>query len=153
MSGLAPLAILAPIESYLGASGLFDRVCGHEPKNAPGRGLTAACWLDEVAPLPSRSGLAITSAIVVLKVRIYSATVFATDDTIEPGLLLATNQVLSDLSGGFTFGGNVDCVDLGGMSGYQVSAKAGYLNQDSKIFRVMTITLPLVVDDVWAQVA
>jgi hypothetical protein len=32
-----------------------------------------------------------------------------------------------------------------------LSAAAGYLNQDDDTFRVMTIQLPLVVNDVWTQ--
>jgi carbon-monoxide dehydrogenase large subunit len=32
-----------------------------------------------------------------------------------------------------------------------LSAVAGYINQDGKVLRVMTLTLPLVVNDVWSQ--
>jgi hypothetical protein len=33
-----------------------------------------------------------------------------------------------------------------------LSAQAGYINQDGKLMRVMTIMLPLVVNDAWVQV-
>jgi hypothetical protein len=32
-----------------------------------------------------------------------------------------------------------------------MTARAGYINQDNKMYRVMTITLPLVVNDTWLQ--
>jgi len=34
-----------------------------------------------------------------------------------------------------------------------LSALAGYLNQDGKLYRVMTVTLPIIINDIWAQVA
>jgi hypothetical protein len=42
-------------------------------------------------------------------------------------------------------------VDLLGQFGTPLSAQAGYVNQDGRLFRIMTITLPLVVNDVWGQ--
>jgi hypothetical protein len=42
-------------------------------------------------------------------------------------------------------------VDLLGSAGAPLSAQAGYLNQDGRLFRVMTLTLPIIVNDVWDQ--
>jgi hypothetical protein len=44
-------------------------------------------------------------------------------------------------------------VDLLGAHGIPLSARAGYDEQDSKMFRVMDINLPLVINDVWQQTA
>ena len=61
-------AIMNAVLSHAAASGYFDRVAGHEPKNAPGNGLSAAVWVDRIGPVPAGSGLAATSALVVLNV-------------------------------------------------------------------------------------
>jgi hypothetical protein len=44
-------------------------------------------------------------------------------------------------------------VDLLGAYGAGLSALAGYLNVDNKMFRVVDLTLPLIVNNVWEQVA
>jgi hypothetical protein len=54
-------------------------------------------------------------------------------------------------NGDFTLGGLVECVDLLGMTGQRLEARAGYLEQDRKIYRVMTITLPVIVAEAWEQ--
>jgi hypothetical protein len=56
-------------------------------------------------------------------------------------------------SGDFELGGNVRNVDLLGQASEGLTAQAGYLEQDGKLYRVMTINLPLIVNDVWNQVA
>ena len=54
-------------------------------------------------------------------------------------------------SGDLDLGEEVRCVDLLGQTGRALSAQAGYLEQDSKLFRVVVITLPLIVNDLWDQ--
>ena len=44
-------------------------------------------------------------------------------------------------------------VDLLGMAGSPLGAQAGYINQDGALYRVMTITLPLLITDAWTQAA
>ena len=89
------------------ASGLFDRVNLHEPKNAPGGGLTAAVWADTMGPIPAASGLASTSGRVVLKVRTYTNMMSEPQDAIDPAMLRAVDILLTAYSGDFTLGGLV----------------------------------------------
>jgi hypothetical protein len=35
----------------------------------------------------------------------------------------------------------------------QLNAQAGYLQQDNKVFRVIVVTLPIVINDLWGEVA
>jgi len=143
--------ILDSILSHALASGLFERVNGHEPKSAPGNGLSAAVWLDSIGPVVS-SGLAATSARLAVNVRLYTAMLADPQDAIDPNLIAAVDTLMTACSGDFDLGGNVRNVDLLGQAGTPLSAQAGYLNQDGKLFRVMTILLPLIVNDVWEQV-
>jgi hypothetical protein len=147
-------AIMAAAGSHVAASGHFDRVAGHEPKNAPGRGLSAAVWVDRIAPVPAGSGLSRTSALVVLNVRAYTNMLADPPDAIDPNLVAAVDALMTAYSGDYDLGGLVRNVDLlGAAGGDGMSAQAGYIQQDGKLFRVFTITLPLIISDVWEQVA
>jgi hypothetical protein len=144
-------AILDAVTSHALESGYFDRVNRHEPKNAPGRGISAAVWVDRVGPLPRGSGLASTAALVLLNVRIFTNMLSDPPDDIDPNLVAAADALIGAYSGDFDLGGTIRCVDLLGAYSGGLGAQAGYLDQDGRKFRVLTISLPLVIDDAWAQ--
>ncbi|MGD9749786.1 MAG: hypothetical protein AB7W59_02205 [Acidimicrobiia bacterium] len=146
--------IRAAVESHALASGHLDRSTGHEPDHGPGQGISAAVWVDEVRPVRARSGLASTSALVVLQLRLQMPMTYEPADDIDPLLLGAADALMRAYSGDFELGGEVAAVDLLGMSGGpSLQGKAGYLPQDDQLYRVFVITLPLLVDDLWEQVA
>lgn len=145
-------ALMNAITSHAAASGQFDRVAGSEPKNAPGKGISAAVWVDRVEPIARVSGLASSGALVVLNVRVYTSMLQDPPDMIDPNLVAAVDALITAYSGDFQLGGSVRNVDLLGAHSSGLGATAGYLEQDGKLFRVMTITLPLVVTDAWEQV-
>jgi hypothetical protein len=138
--------------SHALASGWFERVNGHEPKNQPGNGLSAAVWAARVGPVLS-SGLASTSAVVTFNIRLYTPMIQEPQDAIDPTMLNALSALLAAYGGDFTLGGLVREVDLLGANGAALSAEAGYLTQDQRQFRVFTITAPLIVNDAWDQEA
>jgi hypothetical protein len=150
---LGASAIVNAVISHAMASGLFDRVSGHEPKNAPGSGLTAAVWADTIGPVPAASGLASTSGRVVLKVRLYTNMLQDPQDAIDPAMLTAVDILMTAYSGDFTLGGLVRNIDLLGAHGTGLSAQAGYLNVSGQMMRVYDITLPIVANDLWIQEA
>lgn len=145
--------IIDAIMSDALSTGIFEAVNGHEPRNAPGNGLTAAVWADAIGPLRTASGLDATSALVVMNVRIYTSMFQQPYDAIDPTMMSAVDTLMTKYSGAFTLGGLIRNVDLLGMSGTTLSARAGYIDQDKKLFRTYTITLPMIVNDAWAQVA
>lgn len=139
------------METHAQTTGYFDRVNMHEPKNAPGHGLTAAVWADSVTPLPTGSGANSTSVRVVFNIRIYTNMLQEPQDAIDPNIFKAVDSLMDSFSSDFELGGNVRGVDLLGMYGVAMSAQAGYLEQDRKLYRVVTVTVPLIVNDVWTQ--
>jgi hypothetical protein len=145
--------MLDSIVSHAMRLGLFERVNTSEPKNSPGNGLTAAVWLQMVSPVAAASGLAATSARVEFMLRIYSNMLQEPQDAIDPEILSAVDVLMGAYSGDFDLGGTVRNVDLLGAHGVGLSAVAGYLSVDNKMFRVVDVTLPLIVNDVWEQVA
>lgn len=144
-------AILTALESHAATLGQFERVNRHEPKNAPGHGLTAAIWVQRISPVALRSGLAVTSALLVVNVRLYTNMIAEPQDAIDPNLVDAASALIGAYTADFTLGDMVSNVDVLGAHGEALSAQAGYLEQDRKMFRVMTLTVPLVVNDVWSQ--
>jgi hypothetical protein len=145
--------ILNTIQDHALASGYFDTVNGHEPKSAPGNGLSAAVWVQQIGPARGGSGLAATSVRLALNVRLYTPMVQQPEDAIDPDLMTALDALMASYSADFTLGGLAREVDLEGIYGDPLSAVAGYLTTGGIEYRVMTITLPLIVNDLWEQVA
>lgn len=144
--------ILGAAQDHALASGHFATVNGHEPKNAPtGGGITAAVWVQHIGPVPAGSGLRQTSGRVELRVRVYTSMLSDPQDAIDPDVMAAVDALMSAYSGDFTLGGLIRNVDLLGAHGTGLSAQAGYLNQDGRLFRVLDITLPCIVNDLWEQ--
>lgn len=135
------------------ATGLFEMVNGHEPRSAPGNGLTAAIWADSIGPYPPGSGLSATTALVIMNVRLFTSMFQQPYDAIDPNIMSAVDTLIGRYSGAFTLGGLIRNVDLLGASRSSLSARAGYVNQDGKLFRVYTIIVPMIVNDAWGQVA
>jgi hypothetical protein len=141
--------IVDAVASHAAASGYFDAVNLHEPKSAPRTGVTAAVWVQDLRP--ASSGLAATSARLEITVRVYASMVTDPPDMIDPSVLNAVSALMEAYSGDFTLGGLVRSVDLLGAEGNALSARAGYLEQDRRLFRVVDITVPCVINDVFDQ--
>lgn len=146
-------ALTDAVVSHAAASGHFEYVNQHEPKNSPGNGLTCAVWAQTVVPIPAASGLNTTTGRVLFNVRIYSNMLQKPEDAIDPAVLRAVDALFTAYSGDFTLDGLVRNVDLLGMYGVALTAVAGYQTIGQTMYRIMTISLPLIVNDLWGQTA
>lgn len=144
-------AITDAVVSHALASGHFENVNLHEPKNSPGNGLTCAVWAQTVVPIPAASGLNTTTGRALFNVRIYSNMLKEPQDAIDPEVLKAVDKLFSAYSGDFTLDGLVRNVDLLGTYGVALTAVAGYQTIGQTMYRIMTISLPLIVNDLWGQ--
>lgn len=144
-------ALIDAITSHASATGLFDSVQGHEPKSAPGNGLTCAVFVANVGPARTGSGLATTTVRVELTARIYKPFISQPEDLIDPGVVDACDEFMTALSGDFSLGGNARNVDLLGAQGTPLSARAGYQTIDKNTYRVLDITIPIIVNDAFTQ--
>lgn len=147
-----PQVYIDAIMDHALASGHFVKVNGHEPKSAPGNGLTAAVWNQDGGPAIGASSLDSTTLRLEFSVRLYSPMIMEPQDAIDPALMRATSALFEAYSGDLTLGGDVRDVDLLGAHGVPLSWKSGYMPQDNKMFRIITITVPLIINDVFAQV-
>lgn len=150
--------IFDAVESHALASGLFDSVNTSEPKSAPtAPGLTCSIWIAQIGPAPAGSGLASTTSRLELNVRLYTGMLAEPSGQIDPLMTSACITMLEKYSGDFQLSNvtaaSIRNVDLLGTYGTALTAVAGYLNVDNLLYRVMTITLPIIVNDLWTQTA
>lgn len=151
----AVVALQAAMVSAAKQLGDFARVYAHEPRSAPGLGLTLALWLGPIKPVTS-SGMNSVSGTVTWNGRIYKSMLGANateDDAIDTALLSALADLFGAYAGGFTLGGTVRAIDLLGQAGTPFSAAPAYIEQDGKFFRVMDLTIPVLINDLWTEAA
>lgn len=143
--------LIDAVASEVSATNLFDAVNGAEPKGAPpDTGLTAAVWVANLSPVPS-SGLATTSMLFTLSVRLYTSMVTEPQDMIDPQLMAAVDTLMAAYTGNFTLGGLVRTIDLLGSHSEGLRGEAGYVEIDRKLYRVFTVNVPMIVNDVYLQ--
>lgn len=135
------------------SSGLFGAVSYHEPASLPANGINAAVWMQGIGPLKKLSGLSATAARVEYRMRLYTPMTVGDMDAIDPAMTTAASLMIRLLSADFTLGGEVFAADLLGLGGVPLSAKADNYKQGDALYRIYDITIPLLVDNVWAQEA
>ena len=143
--------LVANVTSHAQRLAIFETVHTHEPKSAPGAGVHLAVWVQGIDPIQA-SGLSATSGRVELYARIYSSFIQKSEDDIDPDILGSCAVLMNAYTGDFDFGGTLRMLDLLGAHGKALSARAGYVNIDQKIYRVMTLIVPLIFNDMFAQV-
>jgi hypothetical protein len=143
-------AVLDRLVTHAESLGRFESVNSHEPKSAPGLGHRLAIWADKVDPVRT-SGLDQTSARVTFLARIYQNMISEPQDAIDPDVLESLDVLMAAYSSDFDLGGSARHIDLLGAYGVGLSAQAGYISQDGRMYRVMTVTVPVVVNDAWTQ--
>lgn len=148
-----PKAITDVLVSHAMGSGLFETVNGAEPTNAPPEvgGLIAGVWADSCRPLGAASGLRSTSGLITWVVQLYANMFQDPRDGIDPRMASAAHYLVSAYSGDFEMGGQVRNIDLLGQYSDGLSWRTGYLEIDKRMFRVLTITVPVVINDLWDQ--
>lgn len=145
--------ILDAVVSDVQRSGYFEKVNQHEPKKGPRTGLTAAVWLQAMDPIALASGLAATSARIIFTLRMYQSFMQEPQDLIDPTMARAASNLMRRYHDDFDFDGAIRNVDLLGMYGIALTALSGYLEVDGKVYRIIDITIPCIVNDVWPQVS
>jgi hypothetical protein len=138
--------------SHAMATGLFGNVLDHEPVSAPSSGLTYALWVSDVAPIPAASGLDSLSARLELTGRVLLPADTEPKGDVDTAVTGAVAALFAAYAGDFEFGGNVKNVDLLGMHGPCLRARFGYTSfTGGTTYRVATLTVPLIINDLWTE--
>jgi len=141
----------AAVMSHAQALGLFGNVLDHEPVSAPGSGLIYAVWVKNVRPVPARSGLASVSVRLELNGRVYMPADTEPQGDVDLAVTGAVSGLFNAYCGDFELGGSVANVDLLGMHGASLGADFGYTRFDSTTYRVASLVIPLVINDLWTE--
>jgi len=155
MADVTPLdfpGIRDALISHAQRIGRFNDVTKHEPVNKP-NGVHAALWVDKVTPLGSASGLATVTVRLACICRIYLNAASQPYDELDAKGLAAADRLMAAWAGDFTLGGRIRDVDIKGAHGVPLDGQAGYQDIGDTKFRVFTIVVPLIINDVWEEVA
>ena len=85
---------------------------------------------------------------MTLIVRVWSSALQKPLDGIDPEFLAAACSLMGAFAGGFTIGGTVRNIDL-----FAMSAQPAYVDFEGKPFRIIEISLPIIINDLFAEVA
>ncbi len=135
--------------------GHLDTCDEHEPREAPNNALHGAFWMLEMRPARNVSGLASSATVVTYLGRLYIPAGSGTNlpyDEIDRDLAAAADRLMAAFIGRFTLGGRVRNVDVFGAHSPGLSAVYGYGAFGNAKFRVVTFTLPLIVNDLYEEV-
>lgn len=148
--------ITAALQTDAGTSGYFESVSGHAILTAH-TGVAWWCMVDRIAPYAAGSGLASTTGVLTYKIMITLNTATIQPlDLVDPRVTRATDAMFRAYVGRFTLGGLIRNVDIYGAAGRPMVAEAGWMTiggDGGGRYRAMIITLPLIINDLWAEVA
>lgn len=152
--GIDSRATLNALTTLAAKSGQFDSVLGHEPKAAPTQtGLTCGVWVSDLRTVQS-SGLGSVSARLEVQMRVFTSMLQEPQGGIDPAVLDAADALMVAVVGEFQLGlPDTRYVDILGSDGEPLRALPGYLSQDSRLFRVMDVFVPIIVNDVYTYAA
>lgn len=134
-------------------TGRFDAVNGVDIGSTPANsGMVAVIWPRRIRAIPAGSGLNTTSASIVFTMRLFAAMNADPMGEIDPLMIDATDEIMNMLSGDFTLDGLIDYVDLLGEHGDALGSDSGFLKlNENQTFRIVDITIPLIIHTVWTQ--
>ena len=138
---------LQAVESYLLASGYFgSNVAVGEPKQpVAGAELSAAIFMGSTTVAETTLTKIIEQHMVTI--RIYRDMLAEPTESIEFELGEVSSDIQSDLIGDYDLGETIRNIDIAGIYGAGMGATWGYVDLGGKMYRIVDISLPLIVDD------
>ncbi|MET0426658.1 MAG: hypothetical protein ABW046_22515 [Actinoplanes sp.] len=145
------------LKTHAQVSGLFEYVAGHAILAGHGSGVAWWCMVDTMGVYPAGSGLNAATGVLVYKVMVtLNTSTYEPLDDVDPRVTQAADVLFRAYIGGFTLGGIVRNVDVFGAAGQRLVANAGWVTiggDGGGRYRAMIITLPLIINDLWTEVA
>lgn len=122
---------------------------GSTPPNAE---LNAVIYSRRTRAVPGGSGLSATSVSIDFTVRLAQSLEVDPLGSIDPGMIAAADALMNAYSGDFTLGGLIAYVDLLGQHGESLGSDSGFIKLgEEQTFRIIDITIPCIINDVWTQ--
>jgi len=146
---------LVALQSKLAAMGNVSEAVIGEPKKPftptgqAGR-VAAAIWMTDWTPgLTLATSVEVFTAMVRLHVDAFAEDV----GQLELDLADTMNELTTDLQQAFTLGNTVRNIDVGGSDSAGMSASWGHVSIANTMYRVVDITVPMIVNDVATHAA
>lgn len=140
---------LRMVQSYLSQSGLFAAQQIGEPKSPPAVGLAAAVFMADAGV----AEVVLDSTIErhAVTIRLYRNMLAEPLEDAEIEMANAASRILTDMYGDYDLGATVRAIDVAGIYGGGVHARWGYVEVSGVMFRIVDISLPLIIDGAAAQ--
>ena len=138
---------LHAVTSFLKVDGKFRTVTIGEPKSiTPLTSICVAVFMQSTAitKFYLNGG---TEEVHVVMVRLYRDMLAEPTEDIETDLAKSVQRIVSDLLGDYDLGATIRNIDGAGGIGTNLGSAWGYTDLSGRMFRIVDITLPLIVDD------
>lgn len=140
------------VASHAASLGLFDYpIVTHEPKNAPGQGVWCAIFTDAIDPVARFSGLNAAAGRVTFRVRVGANALAEPQDSIDPNVMTAVTTLMTEYAGHFTLDGSVAFIDILGAYGRSLAARGAFVTIQQRVYRVLEVILPVIIDAMWTE--
>jgi hypothetical protein len=149
-------AIIKALCTHAAASGWFEYVQGNPAPAQHGQGVGFGTYFERLGPAARRGGLASTSLVLVMRVELSTLDKLGEPrDRVDPLLINAVDALYSAYIGDFTLGGLIAEVDVKGAQGYgTLDTRGAWATMaEGGRFRMALITIPMVLNDVYVEVA
>lgn len=143
-------AVRNALASRVAKAGGFKRVMLSEPTGSPGIGMSCAIWCSSFRTIPALSGYNRTTSFFIFTLQIYYPASIEPTDDIDVKLSDAVDKVMGDILEDLTLGDESWGVDVMSQYGIVFGGNYGYVTIDTKMFRIVTISVPVLVQDTWA---
>lgn len=144
--------ILNVVATHAQNTGWFQTVVEHPSKQSATNGITAGVWIERIDPIKS-SGLSSVSVRLELEMHVVGSTMAEPYDDIDTNLTKAVDALFTAYIGDFELGGEARHIDVFGAYGQPLGIRVGYLNSSGREVRVFQIRIPIIINDVWDEVA
>jgi hypothetical protein len=144
--------ILDKAVSHVMELGLFDQVNFHSSLTAPGKDLSADITVASYSPMLASGANSVSARLELQFVLVYHL-INSPADQIDKIMLNAADLVMQSFANDFDLGETLRMVDIFGAHGTSMNADFGYVDYEDSKYRVAVITVPLIINDVWEEVA
>lgn len=142
--------LLTKLGSYVKRTGRAKRVVLYDPMSQVPPG-TISISIRSVRAFNQISALNKTGVCIVFSIVLYIDSKAEPKDGQELELMGVFDLLMQSFNEKFTLEGAVHSIDIFGRAGTPLGADFGRVEIDKVIYRVMDITLPLLVTNVWTQ--
>lgn len=131
----------------------FDKVAQAEPSSPPGKGIYAAVWFDQIAPVERLSTLTNIAMVYTYMVRFYKNANTEPRDSIDLDLVETLDAFLTDIFGTHKLGATLYEVDVLARYSGGVQVNTDYVQfggRSAPLYRVIDVSLPIYGLDAYA---